>query len=223
MKRRLLAAGCFAAAFAGSALAADMPLGPARAPAYVPFFTWNGFYIGVNGGYGFGRSNWTDTVTLLSTGGFDTTGGLIGGTVGYNVQFGGWVLGIETDVAWSNLKGSATINCVGTCQTSNEWLGTARTRIGYAFDRFMPYITGGAAFGGIKGTLGGIGTFSETEVGWTWGAGIEYAFAERWSAKVEYLYVDLGRANCNVTCSGGNPIEATFTTNLVRGGVNFRF
>jgi outer membrane immunogenic protein len=230
---RLLLAAVGLAAVAASAMAADMPrsrsLPPPRAPAYVPFFTWNGFYIGVNAGYGFGKSQWTDTVTQVSTEKFDVNGPLVGGTLGYNLQFGTWVFGLEGDLAWSNIKGSATTNCpgAGTCETSNNWLGTARGRIGYAFDRFMPYFTAGAAFGDIKGTFSLLGiqtSRTETKVGWTAGAGLEYAFVDRWSAKIEYLYVDLGTATCDTNCSGGgNPLNVTFKTNLVRAGLNYKF
>ena len=148
---------------------------------------------------------------------------MVGGTVGYNLQFGGFVLGLEGDIDWSDIKGSTATNCPGTCETTNNWLGTARGRIGYAFDRFLPYFTGGAAFGDIKGTLVGVGNFKQTKVGWTGGAGIEYAFIDNWSAKIEYLYVDLGKATCNAACSGGNPIDVTFNTNIVRAGVNYKF
>jgi outer membrane immunogenic protein len=210
-----------------SALAADMPpsrsLPPPRAPIYVPFFTWNGFYVGINAGYGFGHSKWTDTVTLDSTGGFTIKGGMVGGTAGYNLQFGSFVFGLEGDLDWTNIKGSVTANCPSTCETSNSWLGTTRGRIGYAFDRFLPYVTGGAAFGDIKGSLLGVGDFKQTKVGWTGGAGVEYAFIDNWSAKIEYLYVDLGKTTCDATCSGGNPITATFKSNVVRGGLNYKF
>ena len=161
MKRRLLAALGVAVVAGSPAFAADMP---ARVlSAYVPYFTWQGFYVGLNAGYGFGRSSWTDTVTQVSTGKFNVTGALAGGTVGYNLQFGGWVFGIEADAGWSNIKGSTTTNCIGPCETSNEWLGTARGRIGYAFDRFLPYVTGGAAFGGIKGDGRGRSAASATQ------------------------------------------------------------
>ena len=203
--------------------AAARSLPPPRAPAYVPFFTWNGFYVGINAGYGFGHSKWTDTVTQVSTGDFNVNGPMVGGTVGYNLQFGAFVFGLEGDIDWTNIKGSATTNCPSTCETSNTWLGTARGRIGYAFDRFLPYVTGGAAFGDVKGTLLGAGDFKQTKVGWTAGAGVEYAFIDNWSAKLEYLYVDLGKATCDATCSGGNPMTATFTSNVVRGGVNYKF
>jgi outer membrane immunogenic protein len=133
------------------------------------------------------------------------------------------VAGLAADIDWSNIKGSTTVNCVSRCETSNGWLGTARGRIGYAFDRFLPYFTGGAAFGEVKGSVLGFGSFSETKVGWTAGGGLEYAFVDNWTAKLEYLYVDLGKTNCNAACSGGNPFDVTFGTNVVRGGVNYKF
>ncbi len=178
--KRLLLAGVGSMALAMTpALAADVPPGrympPPRAPAFVPFFSWNGMYVGINAGYGFGHSKWTNTTTGATTGDFDVNGGVIGGTVGYNVQLSNMVVGLEADIAWSNIKGSTTTNCAGPCETSNNWLGTARGRIGYAFDRFLPYITAGAAFGDIKGTIG-VGRFTETQVGWTAGLGVEYAF-----------------------------------------------
>jgi outer membrane immunogenic protein len=226
MKRLLLAAVGVAAVAVTSAFAADMPpsrpLPTPRAPAYVPFFTWNGFYLGLNAGYGFGDSKWTNTITSATTGSFNVNGALVGGTAGYNLQLGSMVVGLETDFDWSDIKGS-TNNCISTCKTQNTWLGTARGRIGYAFDRFLPYFTAGAAFGEVKGTVTGAGNFAETEVGWTAGAGVEYAFLDNWTAKLEYLYVDLGKANCNTACSGGNPFDVTFTTSIVRGGLNYKF
>jgi outer membrane immunogenic protein len=228
MKRRLLASVGFAALVATSALAADVPplrsMPPPRAPAFVPFFSWNGFYVGLNAGYGFGSSNWSNNVTAATTGDFDISGVLVGGTIGYNLQFGSAVFGIEADIDWTNIKGSIATNCIGTCETSSDWLGTVRGRIGYAFDRFLPYATAGAAFGDIKGSVAsGARSFSETNVGWTAGAGLEYAFISSWSAKVEYLYVDLGKATCDATCSGTNPFDVTFTTHIVRAGLNYKF
>ena len=227
MKRLLLAVAGLAAVAATSALAADLPRGrplpPPRAPVYVPFFTWNGFYVGINAGYGFGHSAWTDTVTLDSTGNFKVKGALVGGTVGYNLQMGSFVFGLEGDFDWSNIKGSVTTNCPSTCETSNNWLGTARGRIGYAFDRFMPYLTAGAAIGNIKGTVGAVNHFSAARVGWTGGVGVEYAFIDNWSVKLEYLYVDLGKATCAATCSGTDPFSVSFTTSVARAGVNYKF
>src|SRR5262245_57347602 len=100
--RRLLLASAGFALVTAAAQAADFgsrDLPPPRraAPVLVPFFTWNGFYLGINAGYGFGRSNWTNTVSGVSTGNFNISGALVGGTAGYNLQLGRWVLGIEGD------------------------------------------------------------------------------------------------------------------------------
>jgi outer membrane immunogenic protein len=229
MLRLVLAVvGTLAGAIA-SALAADMPrsrpLPVPRAPTYVPFFTWNGLYVGINAGYGFGRSNWTDTPGLASTGNFNLRGPMVGGTLGYNLQFGTFVLGLEADLDWANIKG-ASANCFGTCQTANNWMGTARGRIGYAFDRFLPYVTAGAAFGDVEGTFGSLGSFKTNRVGWSGGGGLEYAFIDNWSAKLEYLYVDLGKATCDAACSAllaVDPVTVTFKTNILRAGLNYKF
>jgi outer membrane immunogenic protein len=227
MTRRLLAGVAFAAFAATSALASDMPppryMPPPRAPAFVPFFSWNGAYVGFNAGYGFGKSNWTSSAAGLSTGNFNVSGAVVGGTLGYNVQLGSAVFGIETDLDWSNIHGSTTTTCLGTCKTSNNYLGTLRGRIGYAFDRFMPYVTGGMAYGDVRATMVGVVGFNSTNIGWTGGGGLEYAFMNNWSAKLEYLYVDLGKATCDASCSGGTPIDAKFNTNIVRAGINYKF
>jgi outer membrane immunogenic protein len=234
MKRLVKAGVALAALWAPTApgthtaLAADVPPGrympPPRAPAYVPFFSWSGLYVGVNAGYGFGHSRWTNSVTGLTTGDFSVSGAVIGGTLGYNMQLGSAVVGVEGDLAWSNIKGSTTVLCFGTCQTSNSWLGTARGRIGYAFDRFLPYLTAGAAFGDIKASNTATTTsFDRTNIGWTAGGGLEYAFVNNWSAKLEYLYVDLGKANCDTVCLFAGSTDVTLKTSVVRAGVNYKF
>ena len=218
MKKLLLAGVGLLALGVASASAADIArreVMPAKAPLYspVPAYNWTGFYVGINGGGGWGRSDFGPT---LPTGTFRTSGGLVGGTLGYNYQMGNLVLGLEGDADWSNIRGSAA--CGGTtCSVRNDWLGTARGRLGLAMDRFMPYVTGGAAFGNIKTDVTGFGGGNTSRVGWTLGGGIEAAIAGPWTAKVEYLYVDLGR--------GGSVLgsDASFRTNIVRAGLNYRF
>ena len=221
---RLLLAGVGSVLIAAtSASAADVrerSLPQPRTSAYVPFFTWNGFYVGINAGYGFGHSSWTNTSTGATTGDFSVKGGLIGGTAGYNVQINSIVLGAEADLGWSGVKGSSATGCGGACETSNPWLGTARGRVGVALDRFLPYVTAGAAFGQVKGTFATT-SFNETKVGFAAGVGIEYAFLHNWSAKVEYLYADLGKAKCDAAC--GAPVDVKFNTNLIRAGLNYKF
>ena len=227
MKRLILAsvAALAPVTMMGAADAADIarrqPI-PMNAPAYYAPYNWTGFYFGINGGGGWGNSEWASLAG--STGSFDVSGGLVGGTIGYNWQLGQWVFGLEGDIDWSDIRGSTSSGfCAGTsCETRNNWLGTARIRIGYAFDRFLPYVTGGLAFGDVKGSMAGFGSSTDTNAGWTLGGGIEATIAGPWTAKVEYLYVDLG----NMNCSGGSCALSTnvdFHTNIVRGGINYRF
>jgi outer membrane immunogenic protein len=223
MKRILLTSLSLVAlaAAATQATAADLPRQmPVKAPAYMaPYYNWTGFYLGINGGYGFGNSNWS----AAGTGNFNTNGGLIGGTAGYNWQIGQAVLGLEGDGDWSGISGSTTNSlCPGGCKTSNDWLATVRGRVGYAADRWMPYATAGAAFGDIKASIPGFTAVDTTKVGWTVGAGVEFAISGPWTAKLEYLYVDLGNASCAV-CGPSSPDNVSLKENIVRGGVNYRF
>ncbi len=228
MMKRMIGAGVALAALlalAGPGVAADLgrrPEMPLKAPPLVaPYYNWSGFYAGLNGGGGWGTSSWDSA--LAPTGDFDLSGGVIGGTLGVNYQANQVVFGVEGDIDWSNIKGSTTTNCPLGCETRNEWLGTARGRVGYAFDRFLPYFTGGAAFGNVKASVPGFAGASDTHAGWTLGGGLEVAFAPNWTAKIEYLYVDLGSFDCGTACGGVAPDNVNFTTNLVRGGINYRF
>jgi outer membrane immunogenic protein len=190
----------------------------------IQLFDWSGFYVGINGGWGWGSSRFDFVGSGLgTTGDFRTTGGLIGGTLGYNYQFGQAVLGLEADLDWARLRGSAPCPGGGVCQTQVGWLGTVRGRIGYAFDRFLPYLTAGAAFGNVRATIPGIGTADATKAGWTVGGGIEYAVNRTWSIKAEYLYVDLGRFDCGPACGAAPPTNVRFNTNIFRAGLNVRF
>lgn len=229
MKRSILAALAstgMAALAATSAYPADVPSRslppPKLAPVYVPIFTWNGFYAGINAAYAFGDSSWTDTLAGTGTGNFNVNGAMLGGTLGYNMQFASTVFGIEGDVAWSNVKGSTTANCPLGCETKNTWFGTARGRIGYAFGTVLPYFTGGAAFGDIRANAGGFSGTTQTQFGWTAGGGLEYGFLPGWSAKLEYLYADLGTVECPAT-SCGTVIDTTLKLNIVRAGLNYKF
>ena len=222
-------AGLLALTLAPSSFASDLAPPGYRAPAYrapVAVYapnSWTGFYIGVNGGYGWGRSKWSTGAINDS---FNVNGGLVGETFGYNLQTGVWVSGIEGDYNASWIKGSENSGggvCSATgCETWNSWLGTVRGRLGYAFDRWLPYVTGGLALGGIKMSPNTGGSDVKTKAGWTIGGGVEYAFDGPWSAKLEYLYVDLGTAICGVsTC--GTSTDVNLTTNIVRAGLNYRF
>jgi outer membrane immunogenic protein len=202
-----------------AAQAADVPI---KAPYYkgqhsvVSYYNWTGFYAGVNAGYGFGSSTWSAPAASPKPKGF-----LAGGTAGYNWQSGAIVYGVEGDFDWSDVKG--TVACAGllTCETSSSWLATFRGRVGYAFDRWLPYITGGGAYGSVKATPGIAALASSSnQLGWTVGAGLEYAFMGNWSAKLEYLYVDLGSFNAAIAPAVNN---VSFKENIVRAGLNYKF
>jgi outer membrane immunogenic protein len=224
--RAIQAAGAAVIAVMGisvAAHAADLPRPiPApmvtKAPPYVEqTFNWTGFYIGVNGGGGWGHA-----FSPLS-GGINTSGGVAGGTVGYNAQFGNWVLGFEGDMDWSNVGAStSSAGCPG-CSIQNDWLSTARGRVGYSVGRWLPYVTGGLAVGDVKAGVPGFAGATNTQVGWAAGAGVEYALSNQWSAKLEYLHVDLGRFDCGTSCGAVGTDNVSFHDNLVRGGINYRF
>jgi outer membrane immunogenic protein len=220
--KRLCVAFIALAALSGAAAAADLSRPPPayypKAPIVVPYYNWTGFYIGINGGGAFGTSSWD------STGSRNVSGGLVGGTLGYNYQFGQGVVGVEGDIDWADINGSTNTGCPLGCKTSNTWLSTVRGRLGYAADRFMPFVTGGAAFGNIRATVPGFGTTGSDQTGWTLGGGLEAALAPNWTAKVEYLYVDLGSFNCGLNCGAGLTTDnVNFKTNILRAGVNYKF
>src|SRR5271155_2240904 len=177
MNRTLIAAG-LAFAASGQAFAADLsqPM-----PSKAPPVNWTGFYLGINGGYSFGASEWSDSVTGSTSNIFSTTGFVLGGALGANYQAGALVFGVEADGAWSDVSGAGTFTtatiCAGGCLTTNTWLATVRGRLGYAFERFLVYGTGGIAFGDVRAHFSNDPVSVATETGWTAGAGIEVAFA----------------------------------------------
>jgi outer membrane immunogenic protein len=206
-------------------------------------FNWTGWYIGINGGGGWGQTSHTAAVGItgipglpgLTTGNFNARGGVVGGTLGYNYQFSQFLVGAETDLDWSNIRGTFNGSVVipggsaGFSLSSQlQWLDTARVRAGMVWDRVLFYGTAGAALGGVNATAqasaaaSGIGAAvtaadTQTRFGWTAGAGVEYAFTDNLSAKLEYLYVGLGSQN-QITID-----KVNFNTNIVRGGINLRF
>jgi len=209
-----------AAQNAGAADLSVAPLYKAPPMAASPAYNWSGFYLGINGGGGWGHSYW-DTGTT----GIGTSGGLVGGTAGYNYEFNNhFVLGVEGDIDWAHLTGTnASAGCVAGCTTSDTWLSTVRGRAGYAFGGIMPYVTGGLAVGDIRAATPGFAGASDTNAGWTAGGGIEFALPGNWTAKAEYLHVDLGRFNCGVSCNGTPTDNVSMHDDVVRAGVNYRF
>ena len=213
MKKILLSSVALLGLSAG-AFAADLPSRRAPAPviAAVPVFTWTGFYLGVNAGYGWNDS---DSITLSNgaviTSVDDSEGGFVGGAqAGYNYQIGSFVVGVEGDIQYADFGGASyVIPGVGTFDdNSDDWFGTVRARAGVAFDRALIYATGGFAF-------------ADDRNGWTVGGGLEYAITNNLSAKVEGLYVNLDEQDYTfggATFQGG---DADF--GVVRAGLNFRF
>ena len=209
------------------------PVGWSGTPAST--VNWTGIYLGLNGGFSFGGSNWTDSVTASSTGNFGTSGFVFGGTAGANYQVGSLVFGVEADADWADASGFGTFTastvCAGGCLTTSSWLSTVRGRAGYAFDRFLVYGTAGAAFGNVRANFSNDPVSSATEAGWTVGAGVEITLASNWSAKAEYLFVDLADGSCTTNCAIANAngpplipnIAVKFNESIVRGGVNYRF
>ncbi len=265
-----LIAAVFAIALTQIGSAADLPRkAPAYTPPPPPVFSWTGFYVGGNVGYGWGRANATLVAPGLPNGwapidqgpisangsaNLDPKGFVGGGQIGYNWQFAPtWVLGVEADFQAFNLSGSSdgTFSLLDSLHVTHtavraDWLFTLRGRLGYAFDRWLVYGTGGLAvakvnfqqinsFPGFFGDPGFAATdsFSASDIktGWTAGGGVEYAFWNNWSIKAEYLHVDLGNISGISTTPGLVvpllPIQYShntdFKADIVRTGINYRF
>lgn len=217
---------------ASHAMAADLP---ARAPiykaepVYVPQFSWSGWYVGVNAGWGW--SSGDGDLTLAGVPGpysLSGDGFLGGGQLGYNWQSGNFVYGLEVDFQGSTGKGdvNTTIGATGLSGTAKTpWFGTGRARLGYAFGRSMIYATGGAVYGKatLDGSLSTTGPFSSDANYWSWtvGAGYEAMLWDRWSGKIEYLYV--GTPSDVPTPPGTTNVSGSGYTNIVRAGLNYHF
>jgi len=247
--RWLTAASAAIFMFAPAAVqAADLPPPVAPGPAvYAPptvfraVTNWSGFYVGGNVGPTMARthSDFSAGGVPFATNDTALWGAAGGGQAGFNWQSGALVLGAEGDFQWSNLKGSVSAQCAPCTPATNaslehdvDWFGTARARVGYAADGWLAYVTGGYAVGrvALKGTATGGGvtaslTQNTTQSGWTIGGGTEIALAQHWSAKLEYLYVDLGTVTNTVAITGAPTLvdRARVQMNVVRVGINYRF
>ncbi|HEY8267919.1 MAG TPA: outer membrane beta-barrel protein [Xanthobacteraceae bacterium] len=227
MKRILLAgAAVLALTTAQPVLAADAPVYKGPPPAAAALFNWSGFYIGVNGGGGWGTYSYVFPPDVGSS----LSGWAIGGTLGWNWQAPGSniVFGIEGDLDWTDIKGNSLCpNPVFTCNAKVNWLGTVRGRIGVAANTMLFYLTGGFATGQVERESTDTGavvtlTQRETATGWTAGGGVEVAFTNNMSGKLEYLYVDLNEKSFPGTGAFSTVnIGAKFS--LVRVGLNWRF
>jgi outer membrane immunogenic protein len=216
-----------------AALAADLPPrapAPVYKPAPPPIFTWSGFYIGLHAGGGFGSKDWSDPV-FGGLGSHDVSGAIAGGQLGFNIQTGPLVFGVEADASWAGLKGSHNILLIPgvTAETKVDFVGTLTGRAGVAFDMALLYVKAGGAWAhdkydiNLAGVVGA--SASETRWGWTVGAGLEYAFSPNWSAKVEYNYLDFGTKDVTFTAIGGLTGRGDIDQDLhlIKAGFNFRF
>jgi outer membrane immunogenic protein len=239
MKRILTAAllaGVATAAVASSASAADLPTrkGAPPAPAYYapPPFSWTGFYVGVNGGLGttdlrgntFGPAAGVGPVSAFGS----PTGGMIGGTVGYNYQIGQMVIGAEASLDWADLSKGRTFVNGSTDSLKVDSVGNVLGRLGYAWDRTLFYVAGGYAGGDVHASA-----FNDTfygvsfpgssgwQSGYAVGGGIEYAFTNNISAKAEYLWAPLQ----DKTYWAGTPDQETnrMSMSIARVGLNYKF
>ena len=248
---KLLFKTCALSAFASAsaALAADLPV---KAPILAPVtYNWTGIYLGVHVGYGGGMKDW------LNNAEFDyvAKGPFGGGQIGINQQIGNWVIGIEGDFSWAGITGNQSVLAGGpaigfqtnaAASSKIDALTTVAGRLGFAADRWLVYIKAGAAwarethtfnvtqqlFGPFAGVATATTSSFETRFGPMFGIGSEYAFLGRWSAKVEYDYLDFRTGTIRLfgtqTVSGFvSPFVATTglpqAIHLVKLGVNYRF
>lgn len=207
MKKLLLSAVApIALGCAASAQAADLSYG-SRAPYTVnqPLnaYSWAGPYLGGNLGYAWGSVDNNPAKPSGFSGGVQA---------GYNWQTGSWVFGVEGDIQVTGAE-----DTFAPWKFSNPWFGTLRGRAGYAFNNILFYGTGGLAFGELRGQTFGLSD-SHTTAGWTVGVGAEVGIAQNWSAKIEYLYVDLADSNYTITGMSNG-----YRFGLVRAGVNYHF
>ena len=228
---------------AGSALAADLPVrAPAPAPVLVDApFSWNGFYVGLHAGYG-----WTiDDVVGIHTrppfpngifrgdiGSVNPKGFVGGAQAGYNFQYGNIVFGIEDDISFqtgsSSASGIVPVAGLSRARAKLPWFGSVRGRLGFAADRFLVYATGGVGFTNVNYSLStnagaNFGSVNRTRAGWVGGAGVEYAFTNNITARLEGLYYNVPKFRVRNTVGFRDFTEATQSHALARVGLNYKF
>lgn len=221
-----------------TASAADLALKAPAAPP--PLYSWTGLSLGIAGGDGWANSRQTDSGLPggggggggppVADGSYSPSGGVFGGTLGYDWQQAHWVLGIEADYSWSGIAGSsnscgASSPAPHACGATLDSFGTLRGRVGYALGatgNWLPYATGGLAAGEVHAWDSLLPSSGDAfQVGWTAGGGVESALTHNWSAKVEYLYLDLGSQTFDV--APGVPEKVSFKTSIIRAGLSYEF
>lgn len=195
-------------------------------PVYEQHSRWQGFYLGLNGGYAFGdttdapfRVNGVDQGNL---GSLSPEGAFGGGQIGYNAVFGRFLVGVEADVQGADIDDS-TSSGLGAASTNVDVFGTVRGRVGFVSDRTLIYATGGYAWADVESKFATPGvrvSESDTLDGYVVGGGVEYALSNNWSAKLEYQFVDLESTRLGFA-GESTRIDPDFHT--VRVGLNYRF
>lgn len=239
MKKYLIAASVLALTAASGANAADIIRPQPTTPVYTaPVFSWTGFYAGAQIGWAWSDTDLSADNALMTKRSFSPDpDGFIGGIyLGYNFDFGNnFVAGIETDFAWSNIDETSSVaTALGgrmDAKVKQEWEGATRIRLGYSADRFLPYIAGGVAYAKVKSSVNSKDSFgvnvlpsrsgSDTFVGWTVGAGVDYAVTDNLLLRLEYRYTDFGSEDF-----GGADtlrVNTDYKTNDVRVGVAYKF
>jgi outer membrane immunogenic protein len=221
----------------GAAAAADAlpppppfqpPLPPPLPPPVMQVFSWTGFYIGGNAGWGFTNGSGTFTTAFGADPFTIKNNGFLGGAqVGYNWQTGPMVFGAEGDFQGTAASGSlsATSGPTISATAKTPWFGTLRGRVGYAIDSVMVYATGGAVYGGSSwnGSVSTVGGFSSATTFWTWtaGVGVEAAFWNCWSAKLEYLFA--GTPSSTPAIPTVTAVSGNAGASIIRTGLNYHF
>ncbi|MFV0282037.1 MAG: outer membrane protein [Rhodoblastus sp.] len=229
MRKFLLASVAVASiALAGAASAADLPRRSApRVDDYmspVSAFSWTGFYLGLNAGYGWGSfSNGSEQL-------FGKPNGFVGGvTGGFNWQAArNFVLGVEGDWDLSAVNNHSNLPFFGYNGGGKlTSIATVRARVGYAADRALIYVTGGLAMGSVSVNANDwravpfFGSNSSFSTGWALGGGIEYAFTDRISGKAEYIFSSLGKKE--LFAYTRDWVHTGLNVSTIRVGVNYHF
>jgi outer membrane immunogenic protein len=217
------------------ALGADLSV-YTKAPAIAtPLYDWSGFYVGVFGGGGYGNHNLNNATGPAGfanfTANYSSTGGIAGGEVGYNAQSGNYLVGVEADGFWSDIKGDDNFALGSNDATRLRWGGTLRARGGITVDRLLLFFTGGWAFGDLVHTntdpVNGIDQFTVHRSGLAAGGGIAYALTDNLIGKVEYRYYDYGRfvrpGLPVLTANGQLPYTVDSTYSVVTLGLDYKF
>ena len=234
-----LVAAALSLCFAQAVFAADLPVKAPTYPAPVTVApTWEGFYLGASVGYAWQKDNLDETLRGTATpSGFtpistSPDGVKLGGFAGYNWQFGAWVVGVEGDLEWADLGSDRALYINGggdAYETKTDWQASIRGRFGYAFGDWLLYATGGAAFAHIKyDYIDAVPAATEEDssirTGWTVGGGVDWRFAPKWFARVEYRYADFGdQTNSPAVYAGAFDENHSTTEQAIRVGVAYKF